>query len=302
MTGRFEYEKVCKFCGNVFTAYTSTTNYCCATCANRGNKAEKRKERLQLESEAIKEQKRQNLLSQDNLSLTNAAALLGISRPTLYKLLNDKGVELLRISKRTIRVKQADLQNLYQNTAVPIAPINTPIAEINKAKEEYIGVSEALQQFKISLTWFYRKIKTAEIQPTIIDGKTLYPLKPLKKLFAKKQYAEIAEWYTVSEIVEKFGVSKQYVYEYTSDHKMPKKREGKEVLISKYHWDKSKGLDQTENENYYTVSQITEKYGIGRSHLYDVIRAHKVPKITRGRNVLIHRQTLDNLMNNRKKQ
>ena len=43
---------------------------------------------------------------------------------------------------------------------------------------------------------------------------------------------------------------------------MPKKREGKEVLISKYHWDKSKGLDQTENENYYTVSQVTEKYGI----------------------------------------
>jgi hypothetical protein len=32
--------------------------------------------------------------------------------------------------------------------------------------------------------------------------------KPLKKLFAKKQFADIAEWYTEAEIVEKFGVSK----------------------------------------------------------------------------------------------
>jgi predicted DNA-binding protein YlxM (UPF0122 family) len=59
----------------------------------------------------------------------------------------------------------------------------------------------------------------------------------LKKLFAKKQYADIAEWYTVAEIVEKFEVSKQYVYEYASDHKLPRKKQGIEALISKYHWE-----------------------------------------------------------------
>jgi excisionase family DNA binding protein len=113
MTTNFEYPKVCKFCGNLFTASESTTKYCTPACANRGKKAEKRKEQLRLESEAIKEQKRQNMLSQSNLSLTDAATLLGISRPTLYKLLNNNGVELLRITKRSIRVKQADLLSLY---------------------------------------------------------------------------------------------------------------------------------------------------------------------------------------------
>jgi hypothetical protein len=72
---------------------------------------------------------------------------------------------------------------LYQNSAVSIAPINTPIAEISRAKEEYISIFEALQQFKISLTWIYKKIKIAEIKPATIDGKTLYPLKPLKPEF-----------------------------------------------------------------------------------------------------------------------
>jgi excisionase family DNA binding protein len=296
MAGNFEYKKVCKCCGKTFTAYKSTTNYCCISCANRGHKAALRAKQLQTDREEIRERNRQKLLSQEFLSISSAAKLLSISRPTIYKMIVSGELKAIHISKRIVRIKRADLEQ----TQPAIAPINTPIAEINKTKEEYIGVSEVLQQFKISLTWFYRKIKIAEIQPTTIDGKTLYPLNPLKKLFAKKQYADIAEWYTVSEIVEKFGVSKQYVYEYASDHKLPRKKQGIEVLISKFHWDQSKGLDPTENENYYTVLQATEKYGIGRGHLYDLIRAHKIPKITRGRNIIIHRERLDKIMSNRK--
>ena len=301
-TERIQFEFACKTCGKLFIAYTSTTKYCSPNCAKRGYKAAKRKERLQLESEETQERNRQNLLLQVNLSLTDAAALLGISRPTLYKLLDDRKVELLRISKRTVRVRQSDISNLYQKTPEKLIPINTSIAEINRIQEEYITVAEALKQFKISNTWFYRKIKEKEITPITIKGTTHYPIKTLQKIFAKKQYADIAEWYSVTEIVEKFRVSRQYVYEYTSDHKLPKKREGKEVLISQYHWDKSRGLDPTESENYYTVPQATEKYGIGRSHLYDLIRAHKIPKIKYGQSILIHRQEIDNLMINRKKQ
>ena len=298
MAGKFEYKKVCQFCGKAFTAYQSTTKYCCASCANRAYKADLKAKQQQADSAEIRERNRQKLLSQEFLSISSAAVLLSISRPTLYKMIANSEIQAIRISERIVRIKRTDLEQIQS----AIAPINTPIVEINKLQEGYITAAEALQQFKISLTWFYRKIKTAEIQPTIIDGKTLYLLKPLQKLFAKKQYTDIAEWYSVSEVAEKFGVSKQYVYEYTSDHKMPKKRDGKEVLISKYHWDKSRGLDQSENENYYTIPQAAEKFGIGHSHLYDVIRAHKIPKIKHGRSVMIHRQTLDNLMNNRKKQ
>ena len=298
MAVRFEYKKICKFCGKTFTAYHSTTKYCCTSCATRASKAELKAKQQQADSEEIRERNRKKLLSQEFLSISSSAELLSVSRPTIYKMITKGEIKAIHLSERIVRIKRTELEQI-QST---IAPINTPISEINEKKEEYIGASEAQQSFKISPTWFYRKIKTAEIQPTIIDGKTLYPLKPLQKLFVKKQYADIAEWYTVSEIAEKFKVSKQYIYEYTSDHKMPKKREGKEVLISKYHWDKSRELDPTESENYYTVPQATEKYGIGRNHLYDLIRAHKIPKIKHGQSILIHRQEIDNIMSNRKKQ
>ena len=162
MTERIQFEFACKTCGKLFIAYTSTTKYCSPNCAKRGYKAGKRKERLQSESEETQERNRQNLLLQVNLSLTDAAALLGISRPTLYKLLDDRNIELLRISKRTIRVKKSDLSNLYQKTPEKLIPINTPIAEINRIQEEYVTVAEALKQFKISNTWFYRKIREKE--------------------------------------------------------------------------------------------------------------------------------------------
>jgi hypothetical protein len=81
-------------------------------------------------------------------------------------------IKAMRISERIVRIKRADLEQIKS----AIAPINTPIPEITKAKQEYIGIPEAIKQFNISTTWFYKKIKIANIQSRIIDGKTLYPL------------------------------------------------------------------------------------------------------------------------------
>ncbi|MDR1679688.1 MAG: helix-turn-helix domain-containing protein [Prevotellaceae bacterium] len=298
MTTIFEYNKVCQFCGKAFIAQKSTTKHCSDTCAKRAYKAEQKAKRQKTDVEAIKERNRQKLLSQEFLSISETAELLSTSRPTIYKMIASGKLNAIRISERVVRIKRSDLEKIQ----VAIIPINTPIAEINKAKEEFISVAETLKKYNISNSWFYQKVKKADIQHTYIDGRKLYSRKEIHKLFAKKEYTEYAEWYSVAEIMEKFGVSQQYIYEYTSDHKMPKKREGKNVLISKHHWDKSRNIGKEESENYYTVPQATEKFLIGRSHLYDLIRAWKIPKIKRGNYILIHRETLDNIMNNRKLQ
>lgn len=300
MNGKIQYQLVCKNCGKIFTGNNGTIKYCSPTCANRADKADKRQKRLREKSEEVQEQNRQNLLSQEYLSISAAAQLLGISRPTLYNLINQGSLPVLHLSKRTARIKRTDLEKLNQQQSSSIAPITTPVTEINKTKEVHITASEAIKQFNISVTWFYRQIKKHDIKSITVDGKVLYPLKSINRIFTKKQFPEIAEWYTVDDIIEKFNVSKQYIYEYTSDHKIPKKKDGKFCLISKYHWDKSRGLDPTESKVYYTVPEATEKFEIGRGHLYDLIRVYKIPKIKHGKSILINRQELDNLMNKRK--
>jgi integrase len=108
----------------------------------------------------------------------------------LYKLLEDRKVELLRISKRSIRVRKSDLSKLYQNTPEKPTFITKSVAEINKIVEEYISMQDALQQFNISQTWFYNKIRNKKITPIIIKDKAHYPIQPLLKKFVKKEYAE----------------------------------------------------------------------------------------------------------------
>jgi excisionase family DNA binding protein len=297
MRSRIEYKKVCKQCGKIFVAGTSVTKYCSVKCSNLGSKAEKREKLLQSESIEIQERNKQKLLSKEFLSISESAILLGISRPTIYKMLANGEIKSIRASERIVRIKRSDLENIKSSAT----SINTIASNINKSQYEQITVAEVIEKFNISTTYFYRKIKIADIKPTIIKGKAHYPLKPLQKIFARKQYVEIADWYSVADIVKKFKVRKEYVYEYTSEHKIPKKRVGNNVLISQYHWDNAHGLNKTENENYYTVEQAIKKYKIGRNHLYDLIRNHKIPKVKRGINVLIHKKSLDNLMSNRKR-
>jgi rRNA maturation endonuclease Nob1 len=87
MAERYEYKKVCKSCGNTFIAYTAFTKYCGEKCAKRDYRARQKEKARQAKGDEIKEQNRQSLLAQKYLSLSNAAALLGISHPTIYKII-----------------------------------------------------------------------------------------------------------------------------------------------------------------------------------------------------------------------
>jgi excisionase family DNA binding protein len=297
MTSRQQYEFTCKVCGKTFTAYKRTTKYCGKTCAKRGYKAEIRKVEIRQSSEEVQEQNRQKLLSQEYLSLTNASALLGISRPTIYKIIANGELATIRVSERIVRVKKSDLEKLQSKT---LAPLKHSVAEMNKTIEEYISMQDALQQFNISQTWFYNKVRNKKITTITIKGKIHYPIQPLRKLFAKKEYAEVVEWCTVKELMSMYDVSVKYVYSFVSRNNLPRKREGKITVISKFHWDKAQGNDPTEKGLYYTVPEITEKYGLNRNQIYGLTATHKVPKITHGRFVMISREHFDNLMSNRK--
>ena len=110
MARKFEYKKVCKFCGKSFIAQSSTTKYCCTSCASRAHKAELKAKQQQADSEDIRERNRQKLLSQEFLSVPSACELLSISRPTIYKMIANGKIKAYRISERIIRIKRADLE------------------------------------------------------------------------------------------------------------------------------------------------------------------------------------------------
>ena len=82
-----EIEKRCQWCGKQFIAHKMTTLYCSSTCVNKAYKAKKR----QMKKEEIESEQDSKLPTVESigqkpfLSPKEAAYLLGISLPTIYR-------------------------------------------------------------------------------------------------------------------------------------------------------------------------------------------------------------------------
>ncbi|MCQ2608408.1 MAG: helix-turn-helix domain-containing protein [Bacteroidales bacterium] len=286
------YLKVCQFCGKEYYAYKSTTKCCSDSCSKRLYKQNKRTQLLQIEERTVKKRLAQDLQQEAFLSISDAARLLHVSRPTMMNIIKTKCICVHSSSKRMKRINKEDLlQACSKEISAPI------VKETN-----LISVKEALEKYKISITWFYHKIRPANLTPIKIKGVAFYDAEDLKKLLYVKQHVEIRDWYTVSQIVEQFNLKRPRVYEILTDNKeIPRKRVGKDILISKKHWDDIRGVSMQENEKYYSVPDATQLYNIKRSYLYDIIREHNIPKIKRGQYIYIEKSVLDSIMSNRKK-
>ena len=97
--------------------------------------------RIEEDSEAVKEQRREALSKKEFVSLSEAARLLDISRPTLYKKIEDEGIEVVDLGPRTKRIRVADLLA----TSGKSTPSDQPFPKIQKPKEGYVSVPEALE-------------------------------------------------------------------------------------------------------------------------------------------------------------
>lgn len=296
MSSNMQYTKICQYCGKEFTAQKSITRCCSHRCASLLYKEEQRRKRRNEEQDTIVEQRRQSLLNIEYLSITQAAALLGVSRPTIYKLIASGQLPAQQLTQRTIRIRRADIDAI----APPAAPAHATTQQQRSITDTHLTCKQAMERYSISEAWFYKKVKAEGLQPALVGGKAYYPPRSLDKLFQQKKHADIVEWYTVAQICQQFNLTTQTVYEYTSTHRIPKKKQGSITLISKQHWDTLRGLSPADSQSYYSVDEATQRYNITRSHLYDLARQHKLPKLRKGKYVYIHRQSLDDIMNKRK--
>ena len=288
------YSKVCQHCGRIFQTTEFAGKFCSDACAKKAYKVRRKQQFQAEESAAIKEQRRKELAEKENLSITEAAQLLGVSRNTIYSLIDTAGIQLMRISKRTIRIRREDLDKLYDSKRV-ISPLTHSIQEIEEAKaEQLISRSEIIATYEISDAYFFKKMKENGIKCQMISGIGYYPQADIKRLFKKPSPPkDLSDYYSVDELCEKFNMNKQTVYSYVSQHKTPKIKQDGKVYISRIHWNREHGLDPQEQQEYYTIEQITEKYGITRNHLYQLIKDNRLKKIQRGTNILVLRTDID---------
>ena len=123
MSSNIRVTKICEHCHELFEAKTTVTRYCSHTCNRRAYKKRKREEKLKQAVKQTQVQKTVRLPGPDVdlgvlhqkafLNVGEAALLIGISRRTLYRLLESGTLPKRKLGTRTI-IRRADIDELMK--------------------------------------------------------------------------------------------------------------------------------------------------------------------------------------------
>lgn len=126
-------------------------------------------------------------------------------------------------------VRKADIEAMFNGNTYTkkIKPEKKPITE-------FYTTGEIKEKFGVTESWIFKVGKEKNIPKVFHHGKTYWRKTHADKNFAKNiENNNIVEWYSVSDMMEKFNMTKSAVYCFISDNAIPKKKVKREVFYSK---------------------------------------------------------------------
>ena len=117
MSSNIEVKRICQHCSKEFTARTTLTKYCSDKCSKAAYKARKRAEKVNrsnTETTRIKQQPIEDIKAKEYLNINEVCKLIGISRRTVYRLIEQGDIKKIKIGSRTL-IKRSALKRLLEN-------------------------------------------------------------------------------------------------------------------------------------------------------------------------------------------
>ena len=219
------------------------------------------------------------------VSIKDAALLLEVSRPTIYRRIAAGELHPIRVSSRTVRVSVSEL---LADSGIEIA--------VNKGDFSVpIKLEEALALYGVSRSKFFALIKKAGIRARRIKGVDFFPKPDLDALFPAPMKYVREEWYSVDEIMEKTGLTRKYIRDFVRKRGIGKIADGQRILINKSEWDLNRFSKGQLAEEFLTVDQAKKIYHIGQGRFYETINAAGIERLRDGAFVYLRKSDLDKL-------
>lgn len=192
MSSNIQVQRICQHCGNEFTARTTTTLYCSHRCNSAAYKAKQRAgkvEQSNKETQRIKSEPIEQLKAKAFLSIADTCKLIGISRRTVYRLIERGELITGKAGKRTI-IRRSDLEQLLFEQPRTLAPQPEKQAEQKPFDiAECYNLTEVQSKYSISETALQNLIKRNSI-PKIKKGWFAYvPKTVIDKLLSQTRKA-----------------------------------------------------------------------------------------------------------------
>jgi len=279
---------VCRNCGRVFERSFGRQVFCCEKCRREKMNERRRAVRRLAGENAVEEKIAKSFDGEKGakyVSIKNAALLLEVSRPTIYRRIAAGELHPIRISSRTVRVSVAEL----------LADSEIEIAENKGDFSVPIKLEEALSLYGVSRSKFFAAIKDAGIKARRIKGVDFFPKLDLDALFPAPVKYVRDEWYSVDEIMEKTGLTRKYIRDFVRKREIGKIAVGQRILINKKEWDSKRFSKGRLSEEFLTVDQAKKIYRIGQGRFYETINAAGIERLRDGAFVYFRKSDLDKL-------
>ena len=308
----------CAFCGKEFTCNSGSQRYCSEHCAEAA-KAQ-RKKRQQDFLKAV--QPVIDIASQEYLTFSKAAILMGCSRQYVYKLVNEGKLPASRISSRMAFIRKVDIEkmlagNPYHRVLPTSKPKNPSSLSLKKEHDsskstrkensfqdieplEYISGEDVMATYKVKKSWLYVSAKRNNIPVCKIAGKNYYSRKHMDALFGVTAEIEaMTEWLTTDEAESLYSTTKESLRTQAYRRHIPTKREYGKTYYSKIHLDDIFRPDLKASDAYYTTAKAAEKYGMTKSNICVIVKTNNLTKVKVGVQNLIVKEELDRIMASR---
>ncbi len=172
------------------------------------------------------------------------------------------------------------------------------------ASKEYLSPKETAMLLSIDRVTVYRYLWDGLLPCIRMRGKTFIrkadiekmfdETKPYQKLYKKKR-TPITDFYTTSEILQKYGISESGLYKIAKCESFPKVFQRGKSYWSKKHIDAyfaKKAVDTSITE-WYSVADIKEKFNITTTAVYTFVSNFKIPKKRIKKKVLYSKRHVD---------
>ena len=305
----------CALCGKMFVPNSGTQKYCSEECAEQAKESKKKRQREFLRAiEPVME-----LQQQEYLTFSKAAILLGCTRQYVYKLVEQGKLPASRLSSRMALVRRSDIEKMFDsNPYNRVIPCSKPKKVVSKKQRtssrkdtknvlptdevlEYYSGEEVMQTYKVKQSWLYASAKRHQIPMCRIAGRNYYSKKHIEAVFGTCiDLDAIVDWLTPQEVANRYGINLTAVRSYAHRHKIPTKREYGRTYYSQSHFDELRRTDLLSDENYYTVEQVQELYGLTKANICHIVKAKHIAKTKVGRINLLLRSDVEQIMAERK--
>ncbi len=292
-----EYKKRCQWCGEPFIAHKLTTLYCCKACWDKAYEAKRRqnkREAQRLEVESARPVV-ESIGAKEFLNPTEAAKLLGVSRATMYRYMEQGVFKVLRTPARTI-IRRSDIEALFDN---PPAYIKRNNNKLNMVGETY-SMLDITKKYNISKRVAESRIRKFDILKIMRGRNIFYRREDIHKYFEDFTIELDTDfYYNAEEIMEKYNMTHQAVVAFARRHDIPRINRSRVTYYSKAHVDSVKTTGMKLDPHYYTRQEIMSKYQFNKEQINYYLHTYHIEKKKCGVFTLINREDFDRILRER---